>query len=97
MFNAHIEYDFFKSFIFKADYRYENYENKAFDITSTFDIANASLFYQKEDSPWSFEISANNIFNVEFKQRNSFSSILVSDEKTFILPRIVMFKSSYKL
>lgn len=97
VFSAHIEYDFFKDFIFKADYRYENYENKTFDVTSTFDIANASLFYQKEDSPWGFEVSANNIFDIGFKQRNSFSSILVSDEKTFILPRIIMFKLSYKL
>ena len=92
-----LEYDFLIDFIFKADYSFEKYENKTFNTKSTFDVANASLFYQKEDSAWGFEISANNIFDVAFKQRNSFSSILVSDEKTFILPRIIMFKVSYKL
>lgn len=97
VFSAYIEYDFFKDFIFKADYRFENYENKTFDSSSTFDVSNASLFYQKEDSPWGFEVSANNIFDIGFKQRNSFSSILVSDEKSFILPRIIMFKVAYKL
>jgi hypothetical protein len=93
VFGAFLEYDF----IFKADYSFENYQNKTFETKSTFDVANASLFYQKEDSPFRFEISANNIFDIAFKQRNSFSSILVSDEKTFILPRIIMFKIMYKL
>lgn len=64
---------------------------------NTLDIVNASLFYQKEDSPWGFEVSATNLFDVKFKQQNSFSSFLISDSKTFILPRIIMFKLSYKL
>lgn len=92
-----VEYAFLKNFIFKADYRFENYENKTFNAISTFDVANISLLYQKEDSPWKFEISSNNIFDIGFKQRNSFSSILVSDQKTFILPRIILFKILYKL
>jgi hypothetical protein len=94
---AYLEYDFLKNFILTVDYSFETYENKAFDITSVFDVANASLFYQKENSPWGFEINANNLFNVGFRQRNLFSSVLVSDEKTFILPRIIMLKLSYKL
>jgi len=97
VFSVYVEYDFFNDFIFKADYRYKNYVDNTFYITSTFDVANASLFYQREDSPWGFEVSSNNIFDVGFKQHNSFLSILVSDEKTFILPRIIMFKISYKL
>ncbi len=97
VFSAYVEYDFLKNFIFKADYHFENYRNKTFDVTRTFDVANASLFYQREDSPLGFEFSANNIFDVRFKQRNSFSGILVSDERTFILPKIIMFKILYKL
>ena len=97
VFSIFLEYDFLQDFIFKLDYRFENYNNKSFDITNTFDIANSSMFYQKENSPWGFEISATNIFNVAFRQRNSFSSILVSDKRTFILPRIGMLKVSYKL
>ena len=56
-----------------------------------------SLFYQQEDSPWGFEIKATNLFDTQFKQDNSFSTFLISDSKTFILPRIVLFKISYKL
>lgn len=92
-----LEYDFLKDFIFKADYTFDNYNNKSQNINNTFDTANASLFYQKEDSPWGFEINATNIFDVRFRQNNSFNAFVVSDNRTFILPRIVMFKLSYKL
>ncbi|SFZ90009.1 CarboxypepD_reg-like domain-containing protein [Flaviramulus basaltis] len=92
-----LEYDFLKDFIFKADYSFDAYKNKNNGITNTFDTANASLFYQKEDSPWGFEVNATNLLNVKFKQQNSFNSFLISDNKTFILPRFIMFKLIYKL
>lgn len=95
-FFAILEYDFLDNFIFKADYSYDAYANKSSNILNTFDTANASLFYQVEDSPWGFEINATNLFDVTFKQQNSFNSFLISDSKTFILPRIVMFKVAYK-
>lgn len=96
-FEAILEYDFLKDFILKVDYTFDNYNNKNQGIVNTFDVANASLFYQKEDSPWGFEVSATNIFDVRFRQQNSFNAFVVSDSRTFILPRIVMFKLSYKL
>ena len=96
-FFANLEYDFFKDFILKADYTFDNYNNKSLNTKNTFDNANVSLFYQKEDNPWGFEINATNIFNTNFKQQNSFNSFLISDTKTFILPRIIMFKIAYKL
>ena len=96
-FEVILEYDFLKDFIFKADYTYDNYNNKSQAINNTFDTANASLFYQIEDSPWGFEVNATNIFDVRFKQQNSFNAFVISDTRTFILPRIVMFKLSYKL
>ncbi|MGB1232413.1 MAG: TonB-dependent receptor [Winogradskyella sp.] len=92
-----LEYDFLDDFIFKTDYTFNNYNNKSQNTSSTFDIANASLFYQKEDSTWGFEVNATNLFNVRFKQQNAFNSFVISDEKTYILPRIIMFKLSYKL
>ncbi|WP_417859846.1 carboxypeptidase-like regulatory domain-containing protein [Winogradskyella sediminis] len=92
-----LEYDFLNDFIFKADYTFDNYSNKSQATQTTFDTANASLFYQKEDSPWGFEVNATNLFDVKFKQQNSFNAFVISDSRTFILPRIVMFKVSYKL
>ena len=96
-FFAILEYDFLENFIFKADYSYDAYVNKSANIKNTFDTANASLFYQVEDSPWGFEVNATNLFDITFKQQNSFNSFLISDSKTFKLPRIVMFKVAYKL
>ncbi|WP_120200343.1 carboxypeptidase-like regulatory domain-containing protein [Ichthyenterobacterium magnum] len=95
-FFANVEYDFLKDFIFKADYSFDAYTNKSANTKNTFDTANASLFYQIEDSPWGFEINATNIFDVTVKQQNTFNSFLISDSKTFILPRIIMFKVAYK-
>jgi hypothetical protein len=91
------EYDFLKDFIFKADYSFDTYANKNNGTKNTFDTASMSLFYQVEDSPWDFEVKATNLFDVTFKQQNAFNSFIISDSKTFILPRIVMFKVAYKL
>jgi len=91
-----LQYDF-NNFVFKADYAFDSYHNKNNNTKNTFDTANASLFYQLEDSPWGFEINATNLFDKGFKQQNAFNSFLISDSKTFILPRIVMFKVAYKL
>lgn len=96
-FSVHISYNFLKDFIFKADYAFDAYHNKNNSTKNTFDTANASLFYQVEDSPWGFEINATNLFDTAFKQQNSFNSFLISDTKRYILPRIVMFKIAYKL
>lgn len=96
-FFAFLEYDFLKDFILKADYSFDSYKNQSNKTKKTFDTANASLFYQKEDSPWSFEVEATNLFDVSLKQQNTFTSFLISDSKTFILPRIIMFKVVYKL
>lgn len=92
-----LEYDFLNALIIKADYEYEQYTNNEQNITNEFNLLNASLNYQKEKSLWGFEISATNIFDVKFKQNNTFSNILVSDEKTFIMPRIIQFKIIYNL
>ncbi|TYA74415.1 carboxypeptidase-like regulatory domain-containing protein [Seonamhaeicola marinus] len=92
-----LEYSFLNDFNLKADYRFDTYKNKSAQTKSVFDIANVSLFYQKEDSPWGFEVNATNIFDIKFKQQNTFNNFIISDSKTFILPRIIMFKIAYKL
>lgn len=95
-FFASIDYRFLKDFVLKSDYSYEVFRNKNTNTKNTFDNANMSLFYQKEDNPWSFEISVTNVFDTNYKQQNSFSSFLISDNKTYILPRIVMLNIAYK-
>ncbi len=95
-FFTNLSYNFFKDFQFKADFRRINYKNLTQSITNTFEIANISLFYQKEDSPWGIEVSTTNLFDTQFKRQNSFSDFLISDQTTIIVPRIALLKVSYK-
>jgi len=92
-----IDYDFLEGFIFSFEYENYNYENKTSNLKNTYQIANSTLSYKNEDSAWSFKIDAQNLFNVKYKKQNSFSSYIISDSKTYILPRIVMFSIGYNL
>ena len=92
-----IDYDFLEGFIFNFDYRKSNYQNKTLGQKNTYEIANATLSYKNEDSAWSYKLTAQNMFNAQFKQSNSFSDFLISDRKTFILPRIIMLSVGYNL
>jgi len=92
-----IDYDFLKRFIFSFDYENYSYQNKTFNQKNTYQLANATLSYKNEDSAWSFKIDAQNLFNVKYKNDNSFSSYIISDSKTYILPRILMFTIGYNL
>ena len=94
---ANLEYDFLNAFILKADYTYNFYENKNTTEINRFQIGNASLYYNKEDSPWGFELDVNNIFDVRFKNTNSFDQFIISDRRIFIQPRTALLKISYKL
>jgi hypothetical protein len=92
-----VEYDFLNDFIFKSDYSFQKFVNKTQNSGNENDFFNASLYYQKENSLWGFELTANNILNNKFRRNSSFTDFLISDNKTFILPRIIMLKVSYKL
>ncbi len=91
-----LEYEFLKGFVLLADYSSTSYKDNN-GQKNRYEIANASLFYQKEDSAWGFKISGTNILGVDFKNRNSFSDFIISDNKTFILPRIWLFTITYKI
>tara|TARA_R110001632_G_scaffold63318_3_gene151522 strand:+ start:62373 stop:65018 length:2646 start_codon:yes stop_codon:yes gene_type:complete len=92
-----IDYDFLKGFIFSFDYTLYDFKNKALNQRNTYDVANFTLSYRKENSAWSYKVFSNNMFNTEFKRNSSFSQFLISDTKTFILPRVLMFSIGYNL
>ncbi|WP_233357623.1 TonB-dependent receptor [Haloflavibacter putidus] len=94
---AILDWDFLNDFIFSADYTYNYYKNLNTKQTNRFDVGNLSLYYNKEDSAWGFEIDVDNIFDVRYKNENSFNQFLVSDTNIFIQPRTILFKLSYKL
>jgi len=80
-----------------ADFTSYTYQNQTLDQRNSCEIANASLLYQKESSAWSFKVEAQNVFDVQFKNQNTFTSYIISDSRTFILPRILLFSIGYNL
>ena len=92
-----VDYDFLEGFIFNFDYTKSNYQNKTLNQKNVYEIANATLSYRQENSAWSFKLKAQNLFNAQFKQSNSFNDFLISDRRTFILPRILLFSIGYNL
>lgn len=92
-----LNYDFLEAFIFSFDYTSYDFKNEALNQKNTFDVANFTLSYRKENSPWEYKILSNNLFNAGFKRNSSFSQYLISDTKTFILPRVLMFSIGYNL
>jgi hypothetical protein len=92
-----IEYGFLNGFVLKADYYKNTFENKDLGQNDSYEFANTSLFYQKEDSAWGFEIKVNNLLNINYKRSNNINEFLISDVKSYVLPRVVLFTVSYKL
>ena len=91
-----LDIDFLKNFNFKTDYEVTFNQNNN-NQTNRFTIANAFLSYQKKNNPFRFELSAQNYLNNGTKINNSFSDFLISNNTTYILPRIVLLSISYKL
>jgi len=93
---ARLEYSITESLTLKADY--ENFKNSnSLNQDNRYEVANASLFYQKKNSPWGFEVSATNFLNNSVKKTSSFSDYLISERTTYILPRIFLLSVNYKL
>jgi hypothetical protein len=94
--SADFEATFFKFWTYKLEY--ENLKNTNNNNQSNyFDIANTSLRYQKKNSPYSFELTVNNLLDVQKKNSYSFSDYIISEQSQYILPRVLLFSISYKL
>lgn len=93
---ASFDYTFFKTLTFKTSY--DGFENTNTNNQNTrFDITTAEILYQKEKSPFTFQFSVYNLLNTQFKNNNSFTDFLITEQTTFILPRIMMFTLRYKI
>jgi hypothetical protein len=91
-----LELTFCEFFVLKIDY--DNLKNtNNLNQTNFYDIANISLHYQKKNSPFGFELFANNVFNNKIKNDYSFSDYVITERKTYVLPRVFMFSINYKL
>jgi hypothetical protein len=94
--NANIEHSFLKNWIFKTDYDYLQNTNDNGQKNS-FGIANASLRWQKKNSAFGFQLTANNIFDTTSKNNFTFSDFMISEQQTFVLPRVLLLSVQYKL
>lgn len=93
---SELEFTLLKFFTFKLDYNnLKNTDN--LNQTNFYDIANTSVHYQKKKSPFGFELFVNNLFDNKIKNDYSFSDYLISERRTYVLPRVFMLSVSYKL
>jgi hypothetical protein len=88
---------FLKKYLLSFDYTHTRYRNKSLNATNIYSLMNAKVEYDKESSPWSFILSANNLFDVRFKNQNSLNTYIISESRVFVLPRIAMVSIKYKL
>ncbi|MCV6628584.1 MAG: TonB-dependent receptor [Flavobacteriaceae bacterium] len=96
-FLGNINYILFKDFEFRGSFNYSLYTNAQNSAKNNYFETKLSLGYQKENSSWGFELEVRNVFDTEFKQNNSFNSFIISDHKTFVMPRTILFKANYKI
>ncbi|OEK07006.1 outer membrane beta-barrel protein [Roseivirga misakiensis] len=88
---------FLKGFRLDVDYEYNNYQNKANDIQSDFEILDVELTYRKGKSPWEFRVEGMNLLNTTGIRRDSFSESLISTYEYFIQKRYWLLSIVYDL
>ncbi len=94
---ARLNYAFLNGFILKGNYEYTYSKDHHTQQNQNFQLAGASLFYQKEDSPWGFEIKVRNLFDVEYKRNYQVDQFMIYDSKIYIQPRTALFILTYQL
>lgn len=92
-----VEIPFLKSFTLIADYEYNNFQNADRTTVSNYDFMNVALYYEKEDSPWVFKLSANNVLETPSIRRDGFSANMVSTYTYQVMPRYAMLSVKYSL
>lgn len=90
---------FLKDFTFNAEWEFFDYSVKNRAIENDYAFLNANLYYQKGDSPWEFQVQANNILDTRATNNDSFDqqTNITSTSQYFVLPRIMMFVVKYDL
>lgn len=95
--SVELEYNFLKDFVFKAHYTYTFSKQQTTNQKETYQLASASLYYNKRNSLWGFEVRAENLFDLKHKRRYAIDQFMVYDQWVYIQPRTVLFIVSYKL
>ena len=93
---SNFSHTFLKNWTFSIDYDYLQNTNDN-GLKNNFAIASTSLRYYKKNSPFGLQLTTNNLFNTIAKNNYSFSDFIISEQQTFILPRIILLGFQYKL
>ena len=92
-----VEAYFLKHFAIVADYQFNNYRNMDGSTTSNYDFLNASLYFQKKDSPWEFKMSGNNLLQTKEIRQDAFNDNLISTFSYYVQPRYFLFSIKYNI
>lgn len=94
---VNVDVNFLKHFTLSADWEFYDYSNQEDTVQNDYSFLNATLYYQKGDSPWEFSIQGTNLLNTEFINTDSINDQFTTTSQYFVLPRIVMFVVTYDL
>ena len=94
---VNVDVNFLKHFSLAADWNFYRYTDQEDTIENQYSFLNATLYYQKGDSPWEFSVQATNILDTEFTNNDSFNDQFNTTSQYFVLPRIMMFVVKYDL
>lgn len=95
--DAKMDIRFFRSWVLEAAYFYFQNINTTNYNRDSYQIARASLLYQQQNSVWGVQLSASNLLDDRTKVNNRISDFLVSEQISYILPRIWLLSIRYKL
>ncbi|MGK6351903.1 carboxypeptidase regulatory-like domain-containing protein [Parapedobacter sp. DT-150] len=96
-FDASLDWRVLSDWSVIADYMYFRNVNNQNSASDHYHVANTALDYQREKSPWGFRLTANNLLDNRTKVANSISDFLVSEQITYIMPRVLLLSVRYKL
>lgn len=92
-----IDYDFSKYIIFSFDYTYSKYKNSSSEISNSYQTGNMSLLVTTANKKWAIKLLARNLFNNRVRNKNNINEFMISDESSFVMPRVGLLSITYKL
>ncbi len=95
--NAEVGIKILPSLRLDVEYNRNRYVDRNLDAVNTYELLDATLAFQKKDSPWQWLLSGTNLTDTKAIRRNGFSDSLVSDYAYFVLPRYFLLTLKYEI
>lgn len=86
-----MKYNLLESLFFEGNFEQSYFNNLTTSSSFNYGIANCSLNYTREKSPWSFDLSAFNLLNVRSRFESQLSETVITQSEDFILPFRLLF------